>query len=166
MRSYDSAPRPPLPLSLSSASSLSFSVFLCVAGREMGGWSGRGAKSYHREKARASINHSILSALYQCCGRGSGGREDLATTSYYLSFPIPPSFLSPPPPPTSPPPPPPLHLPPAPLQEKISIRTQTNQLPSWCKGQASTFQKRKKTQATKSVISCLTYRRNSKFFLY
>jgi hypothetical protein len=51
---------------LSSASWLSFSDFLCVAGwpywREWkGGGGGQGAKSYNREKAWLSINHSILS---------------------------------------------------------------------------------------------------------
>ncbi len=56
-------PIPPLP----SASCLSFSVFLCVAGqaywRESGGEGGRGgAKSYHHEKAWFSINHSILTS--------------------------------------------------------------------------------------------------------
>ena len=70
LRSYDSAPRlssrvwsldHPLP----SASCLSFSVFLCVAGRaywrerRVGG--GDGAKSCDGEKAWSSINHSILS---------------------------------------------------------------------------------------------------------
>jgi len=53
-------PHPPLP----SASYLSFSVFLCVAGRahwpERGeGVHGRAAKSYEREKACSSINHSL-----------------------------------------------------------------------------------------------------------
>jgi hypothetical protein len=42
LRSYDSAPRsPPLP-PLPSAACLSFSVFLCVAGR--GGWKGEGVE--------------------------------------------------------------------------------------------------------------------------
>ncbi len=52
---------PPLP----SANCLSFSVFLCLAGRayyrERGGGGERGAKSYNRKKAWPCINHSILS---------------------------------------------------------------------------------------------------------
>ncbi len=69
--SYDSAPRPPLP-PLPSARCLSFSAFLCVAGRHTvltgesgergeGGGGGRGAKLSDREKAWSSLNHSILS---------------------------------------------------------------------------------------------------------
>jgi hypothetical protein len=54
LRQYDLAP-------------LSFSVFLCVAGRtywrEKGWGSGRGAESYNREIACPSINHSILSGV-------------------------------------------------------------------------------------------------------
>ncbi len=58
-------PIPPLP----SASSLSFSDFLCVAGRanwreRCGAGGRRGAKSYNREEAWPSINHSILSAYF------------------------------------------------------------------------------------------------------
>jgi hypothetical protein len=54
-------PLPPLP----SATCLSFSVFLCVAGRadlRERGWvgGGRRAKSYDREKDWPSVNHSIL----------------------------------------------------------------------------------------------------------
>ncbi len=55
----------PSPHYLPSASCLSFSVFLCVAGRaywrerRVGG--GDGAKSCDGEKAWSSINHSILS---------------------------------------------------------------------------------------------------------
>ncbi len=66
LRSYDSDPHlPPFP-PLPAASCLSFSVFLCVAGRELtdgreGGGDGRGAKSYDREKAWPSLNHSIIS---------------------------------------------------------------------------------------------------------
>ncbi len=68
LRSYDSAtptPFPPLP----SANCLSFSVFLCVAGRaycrERGGggvwaWS-QITKPYDHKKAWPSINHSVLS---------------------------------------------------------------------------------------------------------
>jgi hypothetical protein len=65
LRWFDSAPRPP-PLS-PSESCLSFSVFLCVAGRAYWrGWrGGRGAKSNYREKAWSSIKHSLLSALNQ-----------------------------------------------------------------------------------------------------
>ncbi len=51
----------------SPVSSLSFSVFLCVAGRtywrEKGWGCGRGAESYDREIACPSINHSILSGV-------------------------------------------------------------------------------------------------------
>jgi len=53
-------------LPLPSANCLSFSVFLCLAGRaycrERGGGGERGAKSYDCKKAWPSINHSILSA--------------------------------------------------------------------------------------------------------
>ncbi len=57
-----SSPPPPPP----TASYLSFSDFLCVAGRsnlltEEGEGGGRGAKSFDREKAWSSINLSILS---------------------------------------------------------------------------------------------------------
>ncbi len=65
-RSYDSAPRPPpcqYPPPLPSASCLSFSVFLCVAGRAystygMGGRR-RGAKSY-RVRPRESLTNNTL----------------------------------------------------------------------------------------------------------
>jgi hypothetical protein len=49
----------------SPSSWLAFSVFLCAVGRafgrEWGGESGGGAKSYDGEKAYSFINHSILS---------------------------------------------------------------------------------------------------------
>ncbi len=71
MQSYSSAPRPPPP-PLPSTIFLSFSVFLCVAGRacwqESGGM-GEGEepnpKSYDREKALPFKNHSMLSGLSQ-----------------------------------------------------------------------------------------------------
>ncbi len=58
-------PYPPLP----SASSLSFSGFLCVAGRanwreRCGVGGGRGAKSYNHEEAWLFLNFSILSAYF------------------------------------------------------------------------------------------------------
>jgi hypothetical protein len=57
---YDLAPPPSLPLPLPSASCLSFSFFLCVAGRAY--WrGGGGTKSYDSEEAWSSINHSVLS---------------------------------------------------------------------------------------------------------
>jgi hypothetical protein len=66
LKSYDSSHRPPpspFPLQFPSARCLSFSVFLCVAGRACW-WErrrGRGAKSYDHRKAWSSTNHSILS---------------------------------------------------------------------------------------------------------
>ncbi len=57
----------PFPLSRQQVGWLSFSVYLCVAGRayctdERGGTGGGlGAESYDRENAWTSINHSILS---------------------------------------------------------------------------------------------------------
>ncbi len=50
---------PPLP----TASCLSFSVFLCVAGQAYwrGGEGFGGTKSYDGEKSWSSINHSVLS---------------------------------------------------------------------------------------------------------
>ncbi len=61
--SYNSANRPPLaPHHLPSATCLSFSVFLSSLLTGEGGGGGRGAKSYDREKAWPSINHSVLSA--------------------------------------------------------------------------------------------------------
>ncbi len=61
--SYDSAPHPPLPLSFQKVACLSFSVFLCVAGRGRGWGVGGGAKSYDDEKAWSSIIHSMLSGV-------------------------------------------------------------------------------------------------------
>ncbi len=64
--SYDLATRTFFP-SLLSASCLSFSVFLCVAGRacwrERGGGGEGVPKSYDSEKDWSSINHSILYGL-------------------------------------------------------------------------------------------------------
>ncbi len=61
--SYDSATPPSHPL-LPSESCLSFSVFLCVAGRaywrKKGVGGGEGAKSCNGEKAWSSINHLFL----------------------------------------------------------------------------------------------------------
>ncbi len=58
---HSHTPPPPLPL----ANCLSFSVFLCLAGRaycqERGGGGRRGAISYNRKKAWPCINHSIFS---------------------------------------------------------------------------------------------------------
>ncbi len=75
-------PHPLLP-TIPSASCLSFSVFLCGAGRVywLGGmgWDGRGAKSYDGEKAWSSINHSILSAIIGNCIAWAGWWE-----SYHL----------------------------------------------------------------------------------
>ncbi len=58
---------PPSPV---SKLSLSFSVFLCVAGRaytDGRGGGGRGAESCDRKKVWSSINHSILSCLQGPC---------------------------------------------------------------------------------------------------
>ncbi len=63
MRFRDLAPRPPSPPRSPGNKCLSFSVFLCDAGRE-GGWGGRGAKSYDREKAWLYKKHSILYELH------------------------------------------------------------------------------------------------------
>ncbi len=67
LRSYDSAPRPH-PSPLPPASYLSF-LSLCVGGRaywrDKGRVGGRGAKSYDREEAWPSINHSILSGKFE-----------------------------------------------------------------------------------------------------
>jgi hypothetical protein len=61
----------PAPFPLLSASWLSFSVFLCVAGsaywRERGELGGRGTESYDRKKAWPSINRSILYELKSLC---------------------------------------------------------------------------------------------------
>jgi hypothetical protein len=63
---YNSAPRPPFPLSANCLSSRSQSF--CVLPDQLtdwreGGGGGRGAESYDRKKAWASINCSILSDL-------------------------------------------------------------------------------------------------------
>ncbi len=67
LRSQDSAPRPPPSPPSPVSRCLSFSSFLChvspVDLTDGRGGSGRGAKSYDREKAWTSINHSILSDL-------------------------------------------------------------------------------------------------------
>jgi hypothetical protein len=61
-RSYDLAP-PPLPVpSLVSKLSIVFSVHVCHRLNLLTGEGGGGAKSYDREKAWFSINHSILSS--------------------------------------------------------------------------------------------------------
>jgi hypothetical protein len=54
----------PLPLSPLSKLSLSFSVFLCVAGSAYWREGGRGAELYDRNKAWGSINRSILSGWF------------------------------------------------------------------------------------------------------
>ncbi len=52
--SCDLAPPPPHPLTLSAASCLSFSVFMCVACQAFWRGGGGGAKSYDGEKAWVS----------------------------------------------------------------------------------------------------------------
>jgi hypothetical protein len=71
--SYDSAPRPS-PYPSSPASKLSIFLSLPVCRRSVLYWrggggagDGRGAKSYDREKAWPSINHSILPGTYNVC---------------------------------------------------------------------------------------------------
>jgi hypothetical protein len=63
LRSYGSAPRPP---PLPPANCLSLSLPVCRRSSLLteggGGGGGRGAESYHRKKAWASINGPILSA--------------------------------------------------------------------------------------------------------
>jgi hypothetical protein len=85
----------PLPL-LQSASCLSFSVFLYVAGRaywrERRGSCGRGAKSYAREKTLPSMYYSILSGFIPLCTNVWAPEMDLDTVFskgkfFHIKFP-------------------------------------------------------------------------------
>ncbi len=91
LRSYVSAPRPPLPPSPVSKLPLFLSPPVCCRSSLLkgeGGGGGRGAEAYDRKKALPSINHSILAAplnwhLSSCMKQIN---HILFVTEYSISF--------------------------------------------------------------------------------
>ncbi len=76
-QSYEDPPAPTTPPPFSSANCLSFSVFLCVAGRGRWGWEGVSEKSNQNDCAKAwsSLNQSILSRTKERMNKKRGRKR-------------------------------------------------------------------------------------------